>query len=41
MKTVKIEDEIWQSLMELKIKHKKRSIGETIWMLLESKKGET
>jgi len=39
MKTIKIKEETWKKLMQLKIEHNKASIDETINMLLESKGG--
>lgn len=35
MKTIKIQDGTWKRLMKLKIEHEKRSIDDTIVMLLE------
>jgi len=37
MKTIKIKEETWKKLMQLKIEHNKASIDEAIQMLLESK----
>ena len=35
MKTIKISDEAWQGLMQLKIEYKKRSIDEVVKALLK------
>jgi predicted CopG family antitoxin len=38
MKTIKISDEAWQGLMQLKIEYKKRSIDEVVKALLKERK---
>jgi predicted CopG family antitoxin len=40
MKNIKIRDETWRALVQLKLDNQKRSIDETINMILEKLRGD-
>jgi len=39
MKTIKVDDEVWEKLMFMKLKEKEKSINKLIEKLLKQKRG--